>query len=148
MLNINGIELTPPWCEQAPRLPIDEDPQPSLHPENSVPRYTNTASTISEITNLNIVFLIKLHHQFTQSTTVSSSLSAGLCNVKRDRLVKLPATTRSNLHFGIYETLPLCDFEPFFNDCNLHDQNNSFFYSHLQSTSFFIDVDWKLIHNI
>ncbi|MDH8483964.1 hypothetical protein QIG71_23235, partial [Klebsiella pneumoniae] len=67
----------------------------------------------SEVSRLSVA----IHYpQLTQSTTVSSSLSAGLCNVKRDRLVKLPATTRSNLHFGIYETLPLCDFQPFFND--------------------------------
>mgnify|MGYP005925425519 CR=1 FL=1 len=55
------------------------------------------------------------------------ALPLALCNVEQGQAVKVPAMAGSNFHLAIYKTLHLCDFEPFFNDCNLHDQNNSFF---------------------
>lgn len=42
-------------------------------------RYTNTANTNIEITNLNITSPMKLNHQFTLSTTCNKSCNGGLC---------------------------------------------------------------------
>ncbi|OAA08339.1 hypothetical protein LT23_02091 [Klebsiella pneumoniae] len=65
------------------------------------------------------------------------ALALAMCNVEQGQAVKVPAMDGSNLHLAIFKTLHLCDFEPFFNNCNLYDQNNSLFNRHLQSTSFF-----------